>query len=100
MCHVLAGTSPPTAKAITGSVRTKALNFGPHPLLIECYQCHQPTNRNQQFISRVGSMPVRADVADRLNGVKQALAWISVAFVDVPILSLAQVALSFRSQLV
>lgn len=45
-------------------------------------------------------MPVRADVAAWFNGVEQALAWVSVAFVDVAVLSLAWAALSLLSQLI
>lgn len=65
---------------------------------MECYQCHGATNRNQQFISRVSRMSVRADLAARFNGVEQALAWPLVALVNVAVLTLAWTALRLRSQ--
>ena len=86
-------------QALAISVYTKPDNLDHHPLLIERDQCHQTTNRNQQFISRVGSVPMGVDVAARLNGVEQALTGVRVAFVDIPVLSLAWTALCLRGQL-
>lgn len=87
-------------QALSVSVHAKAHAPSHHTLLIECNQCHRSTHCNQQFITRVCSMPVRADVAVSFNGVEQALAWVRVAFVDVAVLSLAWTALCLRSQLI
>ena len=56
-------------------------------LLIKSHQGHHPSYRNLQFFSRVRSMPMRANVAARLNGVEQTLAGILVTLVNVTVLT-------------
>lgn len=45
-------------------------------------------------------MPVRADVTARLYGVEETLAGVLVTLVDIPVLTQAQAALCFCSQIV
>lgn len=78
---------------------TKAQNARDRTLVIKRYQCHRTTYRDQQFLPRLGSMPMWPDIAARLNGVEKTLTGVLVALVDVSVLAKARAVLCLLSQI-